>query len=360
MTGQSDLWEYLSGSRKKIVMYGMGNGADKILGVCAERNIEISDFFASDGFVRGHLFHGKKVLSYSEVCDRYGRDNIIVLVAFGTSLPDVMENIVRISRETELYIPDVPVFGDELFDSRFFGEHQSEIEEARSLFSDGESVRIYDNMIAYKLSGKCELLTGSVSRPEEILTTVFGGRDIRTYADLGAYRGETVREAAGCFPGLERVFAFEPDRRNFRKLLEYGVSEKRFSVSAFNCAAWNRDCTLYSVDSGNRNSFVTETEPGNCRFTEIAGRRADSVIGETKTDYIKYDVEGSELTALEGSSRVIGRDLPVLLVSVYHRSEDLFGIPLYLRDRYPGYTRFYLRRMNGFPAWDINLYAVSG
>ena len=30
----TDLWQYLQGTDKKIVMYGMGNGADKILNVC--------------------------------------------------------------------------------------------------------------------------------------------------------------------------------------------------------------------------------------------------------------------------------------------------------------------------------------
>ena len=60
---QSDLWTYLASTSKTVVMYGMGNGADKILAVCNRYNIEIKDFFASDGFVRGHSFHGKTVLS---------------------------------------------------------------------------------------------------------------------------------------------------------------------------------------------------------------------------------------------------------------------------------------------------------
>ena len=55
-----DLWEYLAATDKTVVMYGMGNGADKILAVCAEKGIVVSDFFASDGFVRGHFFHGKR------------------------------------------------------------------------------------------------------------------------------------------------------------------------------------------------------------------------------------------------------------------------------------------------------------
>ena len=78
---ECDLWQYLAASEKVKVMYGMGNGADKILSICAERGIEIADFFASDGFVRGHSFHGKVVLSYSEIKEKYGAENIIVLLS---------------------------------------------------------------------------------------------------------------------------------------------------------------------------------------------------------------------------------------------------------------------------------------
>ena len=60
----SDLWRDLAARKCPVVLYGMGNGADKILRVCDTYGIKVSDFFASDGFVRGHQFHGKTVLSY--------------------------------------------------------------------------------------------------------------------------------------------------------------------------------------------------------------------------------------------------------------------------------------------------------
>ena len=97
MSCRQDLWEYLAASSKTIVMYGMGNGADKILAACAEKGVTVSDFFASDGFVRGHVFHGKTVLSWSGIKEKYGAENVIVLLSFGTSLPEVLENIERIA-----------------------------------------------------------------------------------------------------------------------------------------------------------------------------------------------------------------------------------------------------------------------
>ena len=73
-------------------------------------------------------------------------------------------------------------------------------------------------------------------------------------------------------------------------------------------------------------------------------------------DYVKYDVEGSEREAILGSRRTLDHYAPTLLVSLYHRSEDLFSLPLLLHREHPQYTSFYLRRFGGVPAWDLNLY----
>ena len=68
---REDMWDILAKETRPIVVYGMGNGADKILQVCEERGITVADTFASDGFVRGHSFHGKKVLTWSETKEKY-------------------------------------------------------------------------------------------------------------------------------------------------------------------------------------------------------------------------------------------------------------------------------------------------
>ena len=82
-----DLWEYLKESSKTVVLYGMGNGADKILAVLAERGISVGGIFASDGFARGNLFHGMPVRTWSDIKTQYGAENVTVLLSFGTSRP---------------------------------------------------------------------------------------------------------------------------------------------------------------------------------------------------------------------------------------------------------------------------------
>ena len=96
-------------------------------------------------------------------------------------------------------------------------------------------------------------------------------------------------------------------------------------------------------------------------------RTPDSVVAEARAsgalpvnasvDFIKYDVEGAETEALLGSREIIKTNAPALLVSAYHRSADLFRLPLLVHELDPAY-RLYLRRAPGVPAWDINLFAV--
>lgn len=350
---ERDLWQYLAGSDKVKVMYGMGNGADKILNICAERGIEISDFFASDGFVRGHSFHGKVVLSYSEVKEKYGAENIIVLLSFASSLPDVIANINKIAAECELYAPDVPVFPSELFDMEFYNAHKAEIEEAYSMLADEESRRIFEGVVAYKLTGRIDLLEAAVSDKDVVYRELLDADNIKSCADLGAYNGDTVRQLAEYAPKLSDVLAFEPDRRNFKKLSFYAEGEGRFSVNAINAAAWSEDTTLRFSVEGNRNSSVT----GGGKSADIAARSLDSVLGGNSVDYIKYDVEGSEREALLGSCETIKHFSPKLLVSLYHKSEDIFALPALVREISASYS-FYLRRYRYIPAWDLNLICI--
>ena len=358
-----DLWEYLKECNKTVVLYGMGNGADKILAVLAERDIPVGGVFASDGFARGNLFHGMPVRTWSDIKAELGAENVVVLLSFGTSRPEVMENILRIRAETELYAPDVPAFGDTLFTRSFYEEHIEEFTAARALLSDDESRRIFDNILSYKLSGDIGYLFDAESDEEEIWESIVHPETIRTAADLGAYNGDTVRRLLEK-GNVETIWAMEPDVRNYKKLEAYAEGEVRARVIPVNAGAWNEETTLFFDKSGNRNASFEVNRSQTladrpAKMVEVKALPLDGVLNGARVDYIKYDVEGSEREALDGSIQTLTTHAPTLLVSLYHRSEDLFALPLHIRKIASHYNGFYLRRMAGVPAWDINLYVVK-
>ena len=351
---KEDLWNYLQRTDKTVVMYGMGNGADKILNVCEKYGITVSEFFASDGFVRGHKFHEKTVLSYSQVKEKYGKDNIIVLLSFGSSLPDVIELIKRVASECELYAPDVPVCGSTLFTAEFLKNNIESIFKARETFADDRSKKIFDEVIRYKITGDISHLFLAESSKEEQYS-LLEVESFVSYADLGAYNGDTVKEMLSLCSEMREIYAFEPDVKNHKKLCAYcDTLPDSISITAVNAAAWSEDTTLSFSAEGNRNSGVF----ANAKSVKaVSGRTLDSVLDGRSVDYIKYDVEGAEYFALQGSFETIKAFMPKMLVSLYHRSEDIFKLPLYISENFPRY-KLYLRRLPYIPAWDLNMLCV--
>ena len=355
---KTDLWHYLAASSRPIVMYGMGNGADKILTVCEKYGIAISDFFASDGFVRGHSFHGKTVISYSAMKEKYEGQSPIVLLSFASSLPDVMALFKHVGEECELYAPDVPVFGDTLFTIEFFEENRERFERVWKMLADEESKRIYENVISYKFTGDIKYLWASESDKRDVYENLINCKDIKSYLDLGAYNGDTIREMLFYNPELEKATALEPDARNFRKLTEYVQTVTNVEINCVNAGAWCENTTLLFDASGNRNAGIVSRGNIVTKIKEVAVVSGDSVLDGAAVDYIKYDVEGSEREALLGSAQTIKAHAPTLLVSLYHRSEDLFALPELVKELNAGYS-LYLRRFPYIPAWDLNLYAIK-
>ncbi len=346
-----DLWTYLASADKPIVMYGMGNGADKIISVLEGYGREIDDFFASDGFVRGQIFHGKKVLSFADIREKY--EDFIILVSFGSPRRDVLDMIYEMSGKYELYSPDVPLAGETLFDREFFEASEEKYKRVRALFADEESKIIFDNIISYKLSGKIDYLRKAVSNSQDDL---FDFEKYKITVDAGAYTGDTAREMLEKAENVEKIICLEPDFKNFKKLLRFAEEDERAKdkVCPIAAGAWDSDTKVSFGSAGNRNSNAFSG--GKEILVDMV--KIDTVSREYSVDYIKYDVEGAEMNALLGSRETILKGSPDMLISLYHRSEDIFDIPLYINENYPQYD-LYLRRSECLPAWEINLCAIK-
>jgi len=73
--------------------------------------------------------------------------------------------------------------------------------------------------------------------------------------------------------------------------------------------------------------------------------KIDSLVANNilnKINFIKLDVEGSEVDALLGAQRSISIFQPKLAISVYHKPDDLFEIPLLIKRLFPFYNHITL------------------
>lgn len=354
--GTLDVWQRMAEEKVPLFMYGTGNGADKIIDAMTSQGIPLSGVFASDGFVRSRSFRGFTVTSYSDVCENC--DDFAVILAFGSSRPEVLNNVYRIASERILYCPDVPAVGNTLFTHDFYSRNFDKILSVYEAFADDESRRVYAEIIRYKLSGNIIHLSASAA-PGDPSDGVLRFDKYESMLDLGAYTGDTVRDAIIKMPRLKRAIAVEPDSRAYKKLSAYAQTLESVAVTAINAAAWDEDTSLTFTSNASRGSTIDAGERSKRRGERditVSAVMPDSAADGERIDYVKYDVEGAEERAIEGSKKLLLSD-PDLLVSLYHRSEDIFELPLLVRELLPNH-KLYLRRAAGVPAWDINLYAI--
>ena len=351
----SDMWQALKNEKRPIMVYGMGNGADKLFERFYTLGIGVTEIFASDGFVRGHSFRGYKVKSFSEIKENY--PDFVIVLSFASNRSDVINMLAEINKEYDMYVPDMPVAGvDEYFDKDFYNNHYIEIKTAYDSLSDDESRAIFSSVINYKLSGRMGYLLECYTELDEMYS-LLPKENISCAIDAGAYNGDTARQMIEYFPNIKKLYAVEPDKKNYKKLLKYSEAETSCEIVTINSAAWCDDRFGVFFGSGNRNSTAVATASFEHSEDAVSMIRIDSLTSE-KIDYIKYDVEGAEYEALIGSENTIKSYMPSLLVSLYHRSRDVFALTNYIKSEYPTYS-LYLRRLRCLPAWEINLIAIK-
>ncbi len=344
---------------KPLVLYGMGDGADKLLRQLERLHLQPAGIFASDQFVRGQNFAGLPVLTYAEAKGRFGE--MLVLICFGTEQPDVLANIAKIAAEQELYAPHLPLFGSTLADEAFWQVYQEQLTAAATVWADAQSRAVYRNYLYYMWTGRIEYLQQATS-PRLAVWPLLDLQADEVYLDLGAYDGDTVEEFAALVQGSWRqIWALEPDAKNFAKLQARIAGLPK--AQALPMAVYQSSGELIFNGQAGRNSAISELGAKAKKQYAVQGISLDDLQRDylhCMPTYIKMDVEGAEESALLGGRQLLAqtdRPRPKLAIAAYHRTEDIFKLPLLLKELNPDY-HLYLRHHPYIPGWETNIYAI--
>lgn len=178
--------------------------------------------------------------------------------------------------------------------------------------------------------------------------------------DGGACSGDTALYFAEAAGENGKVFSFEflPDNLElFYKNLNLNPELKK-RIHLTQNALW-QDSTS--------NLFVKGHGPGTwCTMVEFQGysmkvptKAIDDFVKEEKiekVDFIKLDIEGSELACLYGAKETIQKFKPKLAVCIYHKDEDFTTLAQCIKSILPDY-KLYLDHYTDV-AWETILYAI--
>ena len=347
---EKEIWSFLKETDLPIVLYGMGNGADMIIDILEKIGTKPQAVFASDGFVRGHSFHGMTVMTLNEVEEMYGE--FIILLTFAVHDEKMLTYLKELNKKHLLLSPTVPIAGKTLFTFNFIKEHDKEFDFAYNLLADEKSKKVFVDILNFKISGKIDYLFNCTTDKYEVYNDILMLNSDEIIVDLGAYDGDTIREFTEYTDGkYNKIIAFEPDEKNFRKLCM--KTECLKDIERYNLGAWDKEETLYFEKKGGRNS--RKSEKINTKSVPVNFNSVDNIVKE-KITLLKMDIEGAESKALDGAFKTINKYKPKLYICAYHRNEDFFELASKIHSFNQDY-KIYLRHHPYIPAWETNIYA---
>lgn len=185
--------------------------------------------------------------------------------------------------------------------------------------------------------------------PDDLITL----SDSEVFVDCGAYIGDTFEAFTKRVAEFKKYYALEPDPRR-RQRIEKLQENSGGSLNYIPKGAWN--CKTDICFSTNEGECGTINENDDS-LDKISVDAIDNIIPEDEqVTFIKMDIEGAELCALEGARKTIERCKPKLAICVYHKREDLITIPQLIKQINPDY-KLYLRAHYPYVS-ELVLYAI--
>lgn len=204
----------------------------------------------------------------------------------------------------------------------------------RSL-ADEKSKKTFMDVMRFRLTGDYASMMGYSTRlSEQYFEDFLGLPSQSVFVDAGGYDGDTTEEFVRRYPDYGKVFLFEPSSVNIEK------AKRRLgrydNIVFIQQGVSNAPGTLcFNPDNGSASSISSQ---GECMI-DVA--TIDHCIHE-KVSFIKMDLEGWELKALQGSQEHIKNERPKLAIAVYHHPSDFWKIFDFVKGLSPSYN-VYLR-----------------
>lgn len=346
--------------QQPIWIYGAGHVGKDIFRVLVERKLPVAGFLdlkASPGAMWQDapiLYPNDSHLSHT---DRQGVKVVIGIHNRDVDLAQVFSYLSDLEYQNVWSV--VQVFdslsvdlGDRfwLTDRSFYPAHEQEITSALDLWADEISRDMYLNMISFRLDGQYAHLSAPDLINQYFLPDRVWNSPLR-FLDCGAYDGDTLRLLAERKTTVAAVAAFEPDLKNFARLVQQVAQYSWWEdVTLWPCAVSGRTEQLRFVAGGGESSALS-----NVGDEIVQAVALDDVLPSFRPNLIKMDIEGAEIDALCGARKMIERYRPGLAISVYHRPAHLWQVLHLLHSWKLGY-RFYLRS-HAYNGFDTVLYA---
>jgi FkbM family methyltransferase len=344
--------------KKKLIIYGFGSFS-KCLINDLKKKIKID--LIIDKASNAKSYKGIKIKKISELnnlnCNEY--NCLIALNNHYLNIKIIYKNLLK-KGFNKIYTPinfpnikNIFSYKDSYFLSNKKKYNSKQINIVGRILKDKKSLSLLKKVVKYRNKGSIS------DYPEPSIMDEYMPKNIINYSreinliDCGAHTGQVIKKFIKNNYKIKNLIAFEPDRYNFKKLLE--IKKKITNSKIFPYGVWDKNVKLPFNSLRGLNSRIGSGKIKKNKYVEFV--KLDDYAKNFHPDIIKYDVEGSEIEALKGSKKTIFRYLPSLCISIYHKHDHLYKIPLLINSWKLNYN-LYLR-LHEYNTFGLVLYCFK-
>lgn len=280
--------------------------------------------------------------------------------------------ILSLANEIERYDGD---YSQKFHESNTFGiieKNKDKIQRVRGLLADEKSRFVYDAIIEktkYNIKDYTNICDDIYDN--YFSDGIFKYQNEEIFVDGGAYLGEDTIRLASIIgkEKLKKTYCFEPDIANYYKCIknleeffgsedgsqkEYWYEGTNFTV--YKAGLYDANENVGFISYGTHGSVFTHLRNLKDEETVFAVKLDDVVGVDDNITMMKLDIEGAEMAALRGAEKLIKEQRPKLAICIYHMINDLWEIPLLIKEFVPEYKLFVRHHTTRF--WDSVVYAT--
>lgn len=336
-------------SKEPIVIFGAGAAGTTCYDTLTAWKCKSKIVFC-DNYKRGTK-KGTEILTFDELLTNLMYSHSLIIIAMGAQgFPETLQQLLQsgITKDRIIYRDYIC----DKVDGLYIKENKEILRTIYEKLCDDLSRKIFWKKIEQSLY--CRINMDKVYEPQAIqyFDPCIRLNEEEVFVDCGGYIGDTVLEFINQTNHYKHVFTFEPEAENIQAM-QTNLSSYE-NVTIVKKGVWHQEAILrFNAGGGGSSGFSND---GN---VEVPVTKIDALLstGYTPT-FIKMDIEGAEVMALQGASRTIRDHKPKMAVCVYHKPTDMVEIPAIIEKFNSNYS-YYLRQYQpGFSGAETVLYAV--
>jgi len=351
-----------------VAIYGAGIYSIAFINALEEAGIEVE--FVIDKYSTSSDYCGKDIVKPDVVKNK----NIIVYVTVAHCESEIKKDLEYLG------YANVIAFSDAIFQIPNIFKHfadtnilwwskdiklmldKAKVDLVRKLLSNQESIELLNKITSFREHLNPDDYMFPCEETEyfpDSLGILTSNKKLRI-VDGGAYTGDTIKSICALTSNIECIVSFEPDVSNIAKLkdsvVEYKKIFKDIDFAIYPMGLWSKKEILKFNIEGNASSGFSDDGKNNTTVDIPVASIDDAVFG-LAPNFVKLDIEGAEIEALQGAKNTILTYKPTLAVCLYHRPSHLWEIPILINEFLPNYYDMFIKQ-HGHYGRELVLYCL--